>query len=57
MDAGIFGWQMFQEGCQFYGGEGIISKGVENTIRNVGRLGRQGMKETDKEIIRIMTDC
>ena len=57
VDAGIFGWQMFQEGRQFYGGDGIISKGVENTIRNVGRLGRVGMKETDKEIIRIMTDC
>lgn len=57
VDAGIFGWQMFQEGRQFYGGDGIISKGVENTIRNVGRLGRIGMKETDKEIIRIMTDC
>ena len=57
VEAGIFGWQMFQNGQQFYGGDGIVSKGVENTIYNVGRLGRIGMKETDKEIIRIMTDC
>lgn len=57
VEAGIFGWQMFQNGQQFYGGDGIVSKGVENTIINVGRLGRIGMKETDKEIIRIMTDC
>ena len=33
---------------------GIVTKGVENTIRNVGLLGREGMRETDKEIVRIM---
>lgn len=57
VDAGILGYYMYRSGQQFRGGEGIISKGVENTIINVGRLGREGMKETDKEIIRIMTDC
>ena len=45
---------MFQKGQQFYDGEGIVKKGVENTIANIGRLGRDGMRETDKEIIRIM---
>lgn len=57
VDAGILGYQMYREGQQFRGGDGIISKGVENTIQNIGRLGSQGMRETDKEIIRIMTDC
>ena len=57
VDAGILGYQMYVNGQQFRGGDGIISKGVENTIHNVGRLGKDGMKETDKEIIRIMTDC
>ena len=54
IDAGILGFLMFEKGQQFYGGDGIITKGVENTISNIGRLGREGMKETDKEIIRIM---
>ena len=54
VDAGILGFHMYQKGQQFYGGDGIITKGVENTITNVGRLGRDGMRETDKEIIRIM---
>ncbi len=54
VDAGIFGFLMFEKGQQFYGGDGIVTKGVENTIRNIGRLGRDGMRETDKEIIRIM---
>ena len=47
VEAGIFGWQMYQAGQQFYGGDGILSKGVENTIHNVCRLGRDGMRETD----------
>lgn len=29
--------------------------GVENTIKNIGRLGKDGMRETDKEILCIMT--
>ena len=55
MDAGLLGWQMYRSGQQFRGGEGIVTKGVEATITNVGRLGRLGMRETDREIIRIMT--
>ncbi|WP_249028493.1 L-cysteine desulfidase family protein [Tannockella kyphosi] len=57
VDAGIFGYQMYQNGQQFLGGDGLVSKGVENTISNIGRLSCQGMKSTDEEIIRIMTDC
>ena len=57
VDAGIMGYYMYINGQQFKGGDGIVSKGVENTITNVGRLGKDGMRETDKEIIRIMTEC
>ncbi|MBQ4264329.1 MAG: serine dehydratase subunit alpha family protein [Clostridia bacterium] len=56
VDAGLLGWCMYQNGQQFYGGEGVVTKGVEATIINIGRLGRVGMRETDKEIIRIMTN-
>jgi len=56
VDAGILGYKMYKNGSQFYGGDGLVAKGVENTIRNIGRLGKDGMKETDKEIIRIMTE-
>lgn len=54
VDAGILGYHMYKEGQQFRGGDGIVAKGVENTIMNVGHLGKIGMKETDKEIINIM---
>ncbi|EMS77594.1 L-cysteine desulfidase family protein [Desulfotignum phosphitoxidans] len=54
VEAGLLGFFMFQKGKQFYGGDGIVKKGVENTIVNIGRLGRDGMRETDREIIRMM---
>ena len=46
---------MYKEGNQFLSGEGIIKKGVENTIKTIGDIARVGMCETDKEIISIMT--
>jgi len=54
VDAGILGYHMYMEGQEFKAGDGIIAKGVENTIINMGQLGAKGMKETDKEIINIM---
>ena len=54
VEAGILGYHMYLNGQQFRAGDGIVTKGVEATIRNVGQLGRQGMRETDKEIVRIM---
>ena len=57
IEAGLLGYEMYRHGSQFRGGEGIVSKGVENTIRNISRLAREGMQETDREIIEIMTAC
>ena len=54
VEAGLLGMQMQMQGQEFVGGDGIVVKGVENTIDNVGRLARLGMAETDKEIIQIM---
>ena len=54
VEAGLLGYNMYIRGQQFRGGDGIVSKGVENTIRNIGMLGHDGMRETDKEIVKIM---
>ena len=48
---------MYLNGQEFLGGDGIVTKGVENTIRNIGRLGREGMRQTDQEIVQIMLGC
>ena len=54
VEAGLLGWQMQVRGEEFFGGDGIVVKGVENTIEAVGRLARDGMRQTDEEIIRLM---
>ena len=54
VDAGILGYHMYLENQQFYGGDGIITKGVDNTVYNVGKLAREGMRETDRTILEIM---
>ena len=56
VETGIFGYEMFKHGQQFYAGDGLVVKGVENSIANFGRLAREGMRETDLEIIRMMTE-
>lgn len=53
---GLLGYEMYRNGMQFYGGDGIVTKGVENTIANVGRLANNGMRQTDCEILSIMTE-
>ena len=54
VDAGILGYNMYLENQQFYGGDGIVTKGADNTVVNVGRLAREGMRETDRTILEIM---
>lgn len=54
VEAGILGMNMYRNGHQFFGGDGIVTKGIEPTIRNVSELARNGMKETDREILKIM---
>lgn len=57
VEAGLLGYEMYLNGKnQFLDGEGIIKKGVDNTIVTVGRMARLGMRETDREILDIMTE-
>ena len=56
LEAGFIGYNMYMHHKEFKAGEGIITKGVDNTIKNVGRLASKGMKETDKEILDMMLE-
>ena len=56
VENGILGFNLFRAGKQFVGGDGIVKKGVENTIENVCRLARDGMRDTDREILNIMVE-
>lgn len=54
VDAGIMGYEMAKRDLVFPFGEGLVEKDYEKTIWNIGRMGRQGMKSTDIEILNIM---
>lgn len=54
VDAGIMGYTMYVHGKQFYDGEGIVKKGVENSINNVCTIARDGMRETNDCILDVM---
>ena len=56
VEAGLLGMQMQSHDSQFYDGEGIVVKGVENTIRNVSKVAHDGMRDTDRMIISLMTE-
>lgn len=56
VEAGILGYHMYKNGQEFKKGEGIVNVDVETTIHNVGRLGKDGMRDTDREIVKIMLD-
>ena len=55
IDAGILGYHMYKEGQQFYGGDGIVSKGVENTIKMWGSWLKREWLLLIREILKIMT--
>ena len=56
VETGIFGYEMYRNGQQFYAGDGLVVKGVENSIANFGLLARIGMRGTYEVIIRLMTE-
>lgn len=54
VDAGLLGYNMYKNGQEFKSGDGIVMKDIESTIRGIGLLGKEGMRETNEEIIRLM---
>lgn len=54
VDAAILGYNMYKRGQEFKGGDGIVMNDIEATIRCIGCLGKDGMQETNEEIIRLM---
>ncbi len=56
VDAGLLGYSMYKNHQEFKSGDGIVSKGVDNTIANIGVLAKEGMRQTDQTILSIMTE-
>lgn len=57
VDAAILGFELgSHEGVAFKSGEGLVKESAEDTIRSFGRMGRDGMRSTDTEILHIMLE-
>ena len=56
VEAGLLGFDLYESGKALHGGDGILKGDVEKTIESVGQLAREGMRETDEEILDIMLD-
>ncbi|MBR1672051.1 MAG: serine dehydratase subunit alpha family protein, partial [Fretibacterium sp.] len=54
--AALLAHYMSAEDKRFEGGEGFVEDDVEATIKNMGYIGKVGMKETDREILNVMID-
>ena len=54
VNAGTLSYRMAKEGHAFQPGEGLVGRDIEETIENIGRMGREGMHATDVEILNIM---
>ena len=54
LQTALLGMKMSAHNRSFQPGEGLVTKDVEATISNIGRMGRDGMKATDNEILNIM---
>lgn len=42
------------QGRDFQAGDGLVGADIEETAMNMMRLGRVGMRKTDKEILHMM---
>ena len=54
VEAGIMGYTMHVKNNNFQPDDGLVGQTPEQTIANIGRLGKEGMKHTNEEIIKIM---
>mgnify|MGYP002624360706 FL=1 len=56
VNAALLAHYMSMNDDEFRGGEGFVEDDVEQTIRNMGYIGKIGMKDTDREILNVMID-
>lgn len=56
VDCALTAFHLSRNKRVFQPGEGLVKENVEDTIKSIGRMGREGMKATDIEILNIMLE-
>lgn len=54
IDAAIMGYIMAADGEAFSPGEGLVTSDIDTTIKNIGKMAKDGMRQTDVEILNLM---
>ena len=54
LETGFLCLQMAEEKISFHPGEGLVAETTDRTIARYGIMGRDGMHETDKQILKMM---
>lgn len=54
LDAAIIGHRLAMNNRVYEADTGLVQQGIEETISCIGRVGKEGMKQTDIEILNIM---
>lgn len=54
LDAAIMGYIMAADGEVFGSGEGLVTTDIDTTIKNIGIMAKEGMRQTDVEILTLM---
>lgn len=54
LQSAILGHEMAMRGIRFEAGDGIVMENAEDTVKAVGYMGKNGMKQTDVEILNLM---
>lgn len=57
VDAAILSHEMAMRGKAFRPGDGVVADDIEETIKNFGIVGREGMQGTDVTIMKLMIGC
>ncbi len=57
VDAAIMAHEMSMRGKAFRPGDGVVADDIEETIKNFGIVGHDGMHDTDITIMKIMIGC
>lgn len=56
VDAAVMAYYMAAANRGFHSGEGLVKQDAEHTLQSYGRMGREGMRATDIEILKIMLE-
>lgn len=54
LDAAFMGHNLAIRGKSYQPNTGILKEDVQDTVRSVGQIGKEGMKQTDVEILQLM---